>query len=147
MKDMENTSIINGRRIASDRIAELGENEIFVFGSNIHGAHGGGAARYAHQKFGAEWGVGEGLTGRTYALPTMEGDASLKQAVEHFIACAKAHPEFTFLVTAASRAIPPMRWLLFSGKLLLWRTSISPSCFGKCCEESSLTAQTDRLEG
>jgi hypothetical protein len=105
MKDMENTSIINGRRIASDRIAELGENEIFVFGSNIHGAHGGGAARYAHQKFGAEWGVGEGLTGRTYALPTMEGDASLKQAVEHFIACAKAHPEFTFLVTAVGCGI------------------------------------------
>ena len=102
---MENTSIINGRRIASDRISDLGENEIFVFGSNIQGAHGGGAAWYAHKKFGAEWGVGEGLTGRTYALPTMEGDASLKKAVEHFIACAKAHPELTFLVTAVGCGI------------------------------------------
>ena len=62
---MENTSIINGRRIASDRISDLGANEIFVFGSNIQGAHGGGAAWYAHKKFGAEWGVGEGLTSRT----------------------------------------------------------------------------------
>ena len=102
---MENTQIINGRRIASDRISDLGANEIFVFGSNIQGAHGGGAAWYAHKKFGAEWGVGEGLTGRTYALPTMEGDASLKKAVEHFIICAKAHPELTFLVTAVGCGI------------------------------------------
>ena len=102
---MENTSVINGCRIASDRIAELDKNEIFVFGSNIQGAHGGGAAWYAHKKFGAEWGVGEGLTGRTYALPTMEGDASMKKAVEHFIDCAKAHPEFIFLVTAVGCGI------------------------------------------
>lgn len=97
---MGNTMIVNGHRVASDRIAELGANEIFVFGSNIHGMHGGGAARFAHQRFGAEWGVGEGITGRTYALPTMEGKASLKRAVDHFIACAKQHPELTFLVTA-----------------------------------------------
>lgn len=102
---MENRSIINGRRVASDRIADLGENEIFVFGSNIQGAHGGGAAWYAHKKFGAEWGVGEGLTGRTYALPTMEGKASLKHAVENFIACAKLHPGFIFLVTAVGCGI------------------------------------------
>ena len=102
---MKNISIINGRRVASDRIAQLGENEIFVFGSNIHGSHGGGAAWYAYKNFGAEWGVGEGLTGRTYALPTMEGEASLKHAVEHFIACAKQHPELTFLVTAVGCGI------------------------------------------
>lgn len=97
---MKNAQIIGGHRIASDRIATLGENEIFVFGSNIQGMHGGGAARYANKNFGAEWGVGEGLTGRTYALPTMEGKASMKQAVEHFTSCAKEHPELTFLVTA-----------------------------------------------
>ncbi len=88
---MENTQIINGRRIASDRIATLGEKEIFVFGSNIHGAHGGGAAWY--------------LTGRTYALPTMEGEASMAHAVERFISCAKEHPELTFLVTAVGCGI------------------------------------------
>ena len=64
-------------RISPARISALGENEVFVFGSNIHGMHGGGAARYAYEHFGAEWGVGEGLTGRCYALPTMEG-------AEHF---------------------------------------------------------------
>lgn len=102
---MSNTSIIDGHRVANDRITKLGENEIFVFGSNIQGAHGGGAAWFAHKAFGAEWGVGEGLTGRTYALPTMEGEASLKKAVNNFIACAKAHPELTFLVTAVGCGI------------------------------------------
>ena len=102
---MKNTQIIGGRRVASDNITELSENEIFVFGSNIQGAHGGGAAWFAHKQFGAEWGVGEGLTGRTYALPTMEGEASLKAAVNHFIACAKKHPELTFLVTAVGCGI------------------------------------------
>ena len=102
---MKNTQIIGGRRVASDNITELGENEIFVFGSNIQGAHGGGAAWFAHKRFGAEWGVGEGLTGCTYALPTMEGEASLKAAVKHFIACAKQHPELTFLVTAVGCGI------------------------------------------
>jgi hypothetical protein len=66
----------------------------------MEGMHGGGAARYANKNFGAEWGVGEGLTGRTYALPTMEGKASMKQAVAHFTSCAKEHPELAFLVTA-----------------------------------------------
>ena len=102
---MKNANIINGHRVASDRIATLGENEIFVFGSNIQGAHGGGAAWFAHKAFGAEWGVGEGLTGRCYALPTMEGEASMKHAVEKFTACAKEHPELTFLVTAVGCGI------------------------------------------
>ena len=106
---MSNTSIIDGRRVASDRIASLGENEIFVFGSNIQGSHGGGAAWYAHKNFGAEWGVGEGLTGRTYALPTMEGPTSLKHAVDNFVACAKQHPELTFLVTAVGCGIAGYR--------------------------------------
>lgn len=102
---MGNTRIVEGRRVASDRIEELGEREIFVFGSNKQGMHGGGAAWVAHKKFGAEWGVGEGLTGRTYALPTMEGAASMKKAVEQFTDCARRHPELTFLVTAVGCGI------------------------------------------
>ena len=86
-------------RLSANKIEHLRENEIFVFGSNKQGAHGGGAARFAMNKFGAEWGVGEGLTGQCYALPTMEGEKSFKQAVSTFIDCAKAHPELTFLVT------------------------------------------------
>ena len=105
MSKMSNTSIVDGRRVASDRIADLGENEIFVFGSNKQGMHGGGAAWVASQRFGAEWGVGEGLTGRCYALPTMEGKASLVHAVEHFTACAHDNPSLVFLVTAVGCGI------------------------------------------
>ena len=56
-----------------DRITELGENEIFVFGSNLAGAHGGGAALLAYRKFGAIWGQGVGLQGQSYGIPTMQG--------------------------------------------------------------------------
>ena len=45
---------------------------IFVFGSNEAGIHGAGAAKYAHNGYHAKWGVGEGLTGRAYALPTKD---------------------------------------------------------------------------
>lgn len=54
-----------------DDIAELGDNEVFVFGSNLLGIHGAGAAKVARERFGAELGVGEGLMGRCYAFPTV----------------------------------------------------------------------------
>lgn len=44
--------------IASGKIDVLEKDEIFVFGSNLAGQHKGGAAKAAHLKFGAEWGVG-----------------------------------------------------------------------------------------
>lgn len=88
------------REYTPEFITELKPNEIFVFGSNIHGMHGGGAAAIAFRKFGAEWGVGEGLTGQCYALPTMEGGVDyIAEKVENFIACAKDHPEMKFYVT------------------------------------------------
>ena len=88
------------REYTPEFITELKPNEIFVFGSNIHGMHGGGAAAIAFRKFGAEWGVGEGLTGQCYALPTMEGGVDyIAEKVENFIACAKDHPELKFYVT------------------------------------------------
>lgn len=60
--------------IASCRIDMLEKDEIFVFGSNLAGKHLGGAAKAAHNKFGAQWGVGVGLTGQAYAIPTMQGE-------------------------------------------------------------------------
>lgn len=86
-------------RTTPEEITELADDEVFVFGSNASGAHGGGAARVAHQRFDAEWGVGEGLTGRTYALPTMEGTDAFRAAAERFVAVAEEHPELTFLLT------------------------------------------------
>ena len=88
------------RRFTPERITELAENEIFVFGSNLAGAHGGGAARLAYRKFGAVWGEGVGLHGRTYAIPTMQGGVrTIKPFVDEFIRFAIEHQWLTFLVT------------------------------------------------
>ena len=81
-------------------ISELNDGEIFVFGSNLAGMHGGGAARVAHRKFGAEWGVGIGLTGQTYAIPTMQGGVeTIAPYVDEFIEFASNHKELKFYVT------------------------------------------------
>ena len=83
-----------------DFITRLEPNEIFVFGSNLAGFHGGGAARIAHEYFGAEWGVGVGPTGQCYAIPTMQGGIeTIRPYVDEFIRYAGQHPELTFLVT------------------------------------------------
>lgn len=98
----DNVQVIdkNKIRVSSDRIDALGENEIFVFGSNLAGKHIGGAARQAYQKFGAEWGIGNGLTGRSYAIPTMHGGIEvIAPYIEQFIQFATDHPEMKFLVT------------------------------------------------
>ena len=88
------------REFTPDRITELKQNEIFVFGSNLAGAHGGGAARLAYNRFGAVWGQGVGLQGRSYAIPTMlDGVETIKPYVDGFIMFAKQHPEHKFLVT------------------------------------------------
>ena len=83
-----------------DRISALASNEVFVFGSNILGHHAGGAARIACKQFGAVWGQGTGLQGQSYAIPTMQGGVNtIRPYVDEFLAFAKAHPEWTFLVT------------------------------------------------
>ena len=88
------------KRVTPDRITELGENEVFVFGSNLAGAHGGGAALLAYRKFGAIWGQGVGLQGQSYGIPTMHGGVdAIKPYVDEFIEFAKTRPDLTFLVT------------------------------------------------
>ncbi len=86
-------------RVTPNHIDMLQPNEIFVFGSNVNGFHAGGAAATAMHKFGAVWGQGEGLQGKSYALPTMEGMDSMRAAVERFQRFAAQHPELRFLVT------------------------------------------------
>ena len=49
-----------------ERITRLQPDEIFVFGSNLEGMHGGGAARVAYEAFGTVWGQGVGLQGQRY---------------------------------------------------------------------------------
>jgi hypothetical protein len=78
---------------------------IFVFGSNLGGVHGGGAARAAYMHFDAEMGVGYGPTGISYAIPTMGGDfyrlmlEEIKMHVSTFLEYATTHPERNFFVT------------------------------------------------
>lgn len=91
---------VGERRITPRFVTSLRPEEVFVFGSNLDGFHGGGAARMAHEKFGAVWGQGVGLQGQTYAIPTMQGGVeTIKPYVDEFIAFAKHHPEKHFLVT------------------------------------------------
>ena len=91
---------INRKRFTADKVERLSKCEIFVFGSNLEGMHAGGAARVAYEKFGAEWGVGDGPTGKCYAIPTMHGGLEeIRPYAKKFIEYAKAHPMNRFLLT------------------------------------------------
>lgn len=78
--------------------------EIFVFGSNLAGRHGKGAALFARQKYGAEYGVGEGRTGNAYAIPTKDAHlqtlslCSIKEGIYEFLDYAWNSND-TFIVT------------------------------------------------
>ena len=83
-----------------ERITSLRADEVFVFGSNLAGMHGGGAARAAFEKFGAVWGCGVGLQGQSYAIPTMQGGVeTIKPYVDEFIDFARSRPDLFFYVT------------------------------------------------
>lgn len=83
-----------------DHITHLGEDEVFVFGSNLAGRHAGGAARYALNHFGAIWGQGVGMQGQSYAIPTMQGGVdTIRPYVDQFIDLAREWDQTTFYVT------------------------------------------------
>lgn len=87
-------------RFSPSFINALAPNEVFVFGSNLEGFHGGGAARIALKRFGAVWGKGVGHYGQSYAIPTMQGGVdTIRPYVDQFIEYADVHPELVFLVT------------------------------------------------
>jgi len=78
---------------------------IFVFGSNLAGYHGAGAALFARQHFGAVQGIGTGPQGQSYAIPTKDARLcsldpsvinSFLQAFKHY---ARTNPHLTFLLT------------------------------------------------
>ena len=86
-------------------ITALKPNQIFVFGSNLAGIHGAGAAKQAREQFGAQLGVGEGLTGRSYAFPSLDKTlrirtwAALWASRDRLWACCNANPGKEFLLT------------------------------------------------
>lgn len=101
-EDMEfvKEEIMEQKRTTPEFITGLQPNEIFVFGSNLKGMHGGGAAYIAYRKFGAIMGQGVGLQGQSYAIPTMQGGVeTIKPYVDEFIEFAKENRNLTFLVT------------------------------------------------
>lgn len=138
-----------------NKITELSRSEIFVFGSNLKGYHTGGAARVAMEKFGAEWGVGVGPTGRCYAIPTMQGGVeTIEPYVNKFLEYAKTHPDNRFLVTRigcgiagfhdmeiaplfeeavniSNIALPKTWWDIIGKECGVWRTSPSYPKFPK----------------
>lgn len=78
---------------------------IFVFGSNLAGIHGAGAAKYALEHEGALWGFGRGHHGNSYAIPTKDFNIQsltldhIQSYVDQFIYYAKTHSSLTFKVT------------------------------------------------
>ena len=92
-------------RYTSETISDLADNEVFVFGSNLRGFHGGGTARLALDSFGARYGQCIGLQGQSYAIPTKDFNIEtlalkyIKFYVNEFLQFAKDNPLKTFLVT------------------------------------------------
>ena len=88
------------RRVSPQWITTLADDEVFVFGSNLEGLHGGGAALLAYERFGAIWGQGTGLQGKSYGIPTMHGGIdTIAPYEDEIIAFAREHRELKFLVT------------------------------------------------
>lgn len=83
---------------------------IFVFGSNPEGRHGSGSARVAREQFGAVYGIGEGLQGHSYALPTKDlrvrannalrsiSPEKITESIRTLYAVARSHPDLRFMV-------------------------------------------------
>lgn len=92
-------------RYTPEDIHELQPNEVFVFGSNEAGMHGGGAAYRAMSKFRARYGVGFGPTGQCFAIPTKDWHIQtlpleeIKFYVDRFWYFVKYHDAYHFLIT------------------------------------------------
>ena len=131
-------------RITPSQINVLADDEIFVFGSNFQGAHMGGAARAAKEKFGAVWGIGEGLQGKSYAIPTMEGLENLEPAVKRFTSFARQHKELKFFVTAIGCGIAGYQAEQIAPMFLeaaFLRNVFLPLPFWKVIQEVATTAE------
>jgi hypothetical protein len=89
--------------VSIDKVIKPGQ--IFVFGSNLKGYHGAGAAAEAVEKYGAVMGIGEGLQGHAYALPTKDERLvtlplyKIEEHVHRFLVYAASFPKMQFFVT------------------------------------------------
>jgi hypothetical protein len=85
-------------------------DQIFVFGSNLQGHHGAGAAKFAMEKHGAIWGEGIGLVGNSYAIPTMMSLHKIKPHIDVFVDFAMHHPSMQFNLTRIGTGIAGYNW-------------------------------------
>lgn len=107
--------IIDITRICPEEIKFIGKNEVFVFGSNLSGRHGKGAAKQA-LSWGAIWGRASGLQGRTYGIPTKNASITktltvkeITPFVDEFIEFALANPDLIFYVTEVGCGLAGMK--------------------------------------
>lgn len=112
-------------KFTPERIEELKPGEIFVFGSNMNGAHIGGAARIAYDNFGAKWGKSEGLTGHSYAIPTLDknmekvSESALEASIDKFIDFVLNNQQLTFYLTKIGCGIAG--WYIEDVKRIFWK--------------------------
>lgn len=89
--------------------------KIFVFGSNLAGRHGAGAALHAREEYGAKYGIGSGRTGDSYAIPTKDHRlrtlrlSVIEKFVKEFLMYARRAPKLTFQVTAIGTGLAGYR--------------------------------------
>lgn len=102
-------------RITPENITNISDNQVFVFGSNLGGKHGKGAAKTA-LGWGAKWGQASGLQGKTYGIPTKDASirrtlsiTEIKPFVDEFIIFAKQNPNLCFLVTEIGCGLAGMK--------------------------------------
>jgi len=92
-------------KFTPDKITKLKKNQVFVFGSNEAGIHGAGAAKLAVEKFGAKMGMGYGLQGQSFGIPTKDTfirTLSLDKIefyIYSFLSEVMEYPDTEFLVT------------------------------------------------
>ncbi len=127
-------------------VTELPEDTVFVFGSNMAGQHGSGAARVASQHFGAVEGVGRGWAGQSFAIPTLNEHiqqmplSQIEHYVEDFKIYAKNHPKMKYFVTALGCGIAGYKVSeiapLFKG---IYHNVIFPESFKPYVEDNAVS--------
>lgn len=142
----------SGRRMIGKTHPPVPRDAIFVFGSNLAGRHGRGAAATAKKLYGAVYGCGIGLRGRSYAIPTKGWEletlplTEIAIYVQDFIRYAWNHPSQKFYVTRIGCGLAGYKDTqiapLFEDALVLpnvdlptgWRKLISESGVGQAPE-------------
>ena len=107
-----------------------GQGVVFVFGSNLRGRHGAGAAKAALERYGAIEGQGVGLQGQSYAIPTKDYRIQtmplevIEPYIKEFVQFTHDHPDMTFMVTPIGTGLAGYRHEdiapLFKGVINCW---------------------------